>query len=264
MGNYNATASTTQSPWAGLILNGGASISGGTLATQAAGAELVVYSGGSGANAISANITTSTAGVTFFGPTVLNLSGVNTYTGATTINGNMNIAGGSFATGSGTWTVNPGGTLTTAVVLPATVPLTVNGTATLGVAQTLVSLQGSNPAASLTETGLITITGATGTYAGVFSGAAAWPSLPPARRPSATSTTPSAAASPSTPARRCNRADGNLVHSSSNNITIAGGTLSATNSFTLTPSRGIILGTTTAGSNGTILVGAASRSATTA
>ena len=66
LGNYAATANTTQSPWAGLILNGGgAQISGGILALGSA--KGVIYSGGTIGSTISCEITGS-GGLTVFGP----------------------------------------------------------------------------------------------------------------------------------------------------------------------------------------------------
>ena len=86
---------------AGLILDGLASITGGTLAFG--NQEGVIYSGsgaGGGANTISSAITGS-GGVTFFGPSPLVLSGANTYTGTTTVAAGTNLAiTGSLAAGT--------------------------------------------------------------------------------------------------------------------------------------------------------------------
>ena len=69
---------------AGLILNTGGSITGGTLAFG--GAEGDIYT--SGTSSISAAITGSAGnGVTFFGPGTVTLTGTNSYTGATNLNG---------------------------------------------------------------------------------------------------------------------------------------------------------------------------------
>ena len=54
--------------------------------------EGVIYSGGTGTNTISASITGS-GGLTVFGPTTLALTAAsNSYTGTTTIDGNLTIS----------------------------------------------------------------------------------------------------------------------------------------------------------------------------
>jgi autotransporter-associated beta strand protein len=68
---------------AALILNGG-SISGGTLAAANANSEFVIYT--SGASSISSAITTSTSGMSLFGPGSLTLSSSNSFTGGLRVN----------------------------------------------------------------------------------------------------------------------------------------------------------------------------------
>ena len=97
---------------AGLILNGSnAGILGGTLAfgTQ----EGVIYSGGGSSSSITSAITGS-GGVTIFGPSPLILSGANTYTGGTNIDGTVSVASDVFGAGSGNLAFNGGTLLTTA------------------------------------------------------------------------------------------------------------------------------------------------------
>ena len=74
---------------AGLILNGNASLSGGTLALGAA--EGVVYAGGIAGSTISSAISGS-GGLTVFGPQTLTLSGTNSYSGGTNINSSLSIS----------------------------------------------------------------------------------------------------------------------------------------------------------------------------
>jgi len=96
---------------AALILNSG-TITAGTLASAAAGAEFLVYT--TGTSAISSAITTSTSGMSVFGPGTLTLSNTNTFTGGLRINNSTVIASADNQLGGSTAAITlTGGTLQT-------------------------------------------------------------------------------------------------------------------------------------------------------
>ncbi len=92
--NLGAASGSAMTAFAGLILNGGASISGGTL--QFGATEVDLYN--DSASAISANLVGRpylASGLTKFGPGTLTLSGSNGYRGPTFVNEGALVFGGT-------------------------------------------------------------------------------------------------------------------------------------------------------------------------
>ena len=223
---------------AGLILNTNGSSTGASIAVGAGTPTLafgnqegVIFSGGGGTatNSIATTIT-GTAGITEFGPTTLVLSGTNSYTGTTTVNGTLSIPGVSGAdtnlgavptSVTSNALVFNGGTLinTAAVTLAANRGIVLNvagGTLAPATGITLTvngAISGVGELTKSNTTGILVLNGAN-TYTGgtIILGGTVDIS-----------------------------ADNNLG-GTINPVTIAGGTLTSLDNMTLSSLRGIVLG----------------------